>query len=299
MIGPIHHAAIVANPIAGRGRVRPVAQEIARQLESAGIGAALLIDTPADAQADYLLHADAVIAIGGDGTLRAAAARCLELRGTIPPLLPVPMGTANLMARHLGINWPAAELADRAVQSVRRGQITLLDAAQANGQLFLLMAGVGLDAQIVHDLHRLRTGPIRRASYLIPALMTLARYKYPPIRVLIDGATACEMAPAVAFAANVSEYGTGFALLPQARPDDGLLDVCIIPVKNSAEALWHFLRAAVGEHLSGQGVIHARGKQIVIESLRPVPMQIDGEPAGFTPAHIDLLPMRVPFVLPM
>jgi diacylglycerol kinase (ATP) len=299
MIVPIHRAAIVANPIAGRGRVRPVAQQIARQLESAGFDAALLIDTPPDAQADSLLHADAVIAVGGDGTLRAAATRCLELRGNIPPLLPVPMGTANLMARYLRIDWPAGDLADRAVQSVRRGQITLLDAARANGQLFLLMAGVGLDAQIVHDLHRLRTGPIRRASYLIPALMTLARYRYPPIRVLIDGAAAFEMAPAVAFVANVKEYGTGFALLPQARPDDGLLDVCIIPVKNSAEALWHFLRAALGEHLLGEGVIYARGKQIDIESLRPVPMQVDGEPAGYTPAHIDLLPLRVPFVLPI
>jgi len=298
IFGPIREAAIVANPIAGRGRGRPVAQEIARRLESAGIRTTLLIDAADNAQSAALAHADAVITIGGDGTLRAAAARCLQLRGDIPPLLPVPMGTANLMGRHLGIDWQHGDVAGWVVESLRRGRTRFLDAARANGQLFLLMAGIGLDAQIVHNLDRLRKGPISYISYLIPAAMTLARYRYTPMRVRVDGVEVFAMSPGVVFVANVKEYGTGFALTPLARPDDGLLDVCVIPVAGRAEALFHFLRAAAAEHLLGEGVIYARGKQIDIESARPLPLQIDGEPAGHTPVHIDLLPLRVPFILP-
>jgi YegS/Rv2252/BmrU family lipid kinase len=298
MTSGIKHVAIVANPIAGRGKVRPLAQAIADQFNALGVQATLLIDEPAEARADGLARAEAVVAMGGDGTLRAVAARCLQLRGDIPPLLPVPMGTANLMARYLGIDWPAADLPGRVVQSVRRGQTTLLDAAQANGELFLLMAGIGLDAQIVHHLDRLRKGPINYASYVIPAAMTFAGYQYSPLRVRVDGVEAFGMSPGVAFVANVKEYGTGFALVPGARPDDGLLDVCVIPVTGRADALRHFLHAAAGEHLLGEDVVYVRGKQIDIESSEPLPVQIDGEPAGHTPVHIDLLPLRVPFIVP-
>jgi len=298
MISRINRVAIVANPIAGRGKVRPLAQAITDQLNSVGLKARLLMDGPAQAYADGLMCADAVVAMGGDGTLRAVAARCLQLRGEIPPLLPVPMGTANLMARYLGIDWATADLPDRVVQSIRRGRTTLLDAARANGELFLLMAGIGLDAQIVHNLDRHRKGPINYASYVIPAAMTLAGYRYTPLRVRIDGVEAFAMSPGVAFVANVKEYGTGFSLVPGARPDDGLLDVCVIPVRGRADALRYFLHAAAGEHLLGEGVVYARGRQIDIESSGTLPVQIDGEPAGHTPVHIDLLPLRVPFIVP-
>ena len=77
------------------------------------------------------------------------------------------------------------------------------------------------------------------------------------------------MSPGVVFVANVKEYGTGFALTRLARPDDGLLDVCVIPGGGRAGRPGHFLRAAAGEHLLGEGVIYARGKQIDIESAAP------------------------------
>jgi len=57
--------------------------------------------------------------LAGMGTLRAVASRCLEVRGEIPPLLPVPMGTANLMGRYLGVHWQAGDLAQRVVQSIQ------------------------------------------------------------------------------------------------------------------------------------------------------------------------------------
>jgi len=301
LMGLMHRfetVAIVANPVAGQGRGRLTARQVRRRLESAGIKTTLIVDVPT-AEPHDLASADAMIVIGGDGTLRAVAARCLQVRGNIPPLLPVPMGTANLMGRHLGINWSADNFADRIAQSLESPKVAMLDAAQANGQLFLLMAGVGLDAMIVHELNRLRDGPINYISYAIPAALALANYKYTPLEVEIDGITVFPSARAMAFIANVSEYGTGFPVVPHARPDDGLLDLCVVPVDSPVDAIQKFLHAAAGELAQSEGVIYARGKQIEVRSTQPVPVQIDGDPAGYTPLAVNLLPMRVPFIVPV
>jgi len=97
---------------------------------------------------------------------------------------------------------------------------------------------------------------------------------------------------------NVAEYGTGFAVLPHARPDDGLLDVCVMPCSSHGELIKLFLAAAAGEHLQQEGVVYAKGKHVLIDSPEKVPVQVDGEAAGTTPLEIDLLPLRVPFIVP-
>jgi diacylglycerol kinase (ATP) len=294
----IETVAIVANPIAGQGKGRATADRVCAALRRQGMNAIEIFDLTSES-IDPLSSADAVVAIGGDGTLRTVARRCLAAGGTMPPLLPVPMGTANLMGRHLGIDWLAADLEDRIFQSLRRAQTAMFDAAQCNGELFLLMAGVGIDGQIVHELDRMRRGPINYASYALPAALAIASYRYPPIQVIADEEEIFPAAPAVALVANISEYGTGFPLAPHARPDDGMLDVCVIPVDSPIDAVQKFLHAAAGEHLLIEGVVYSRAKQIEITSAQPAPIQIDGDPAGYTPVRIELLPMRVPFIVPV
>jgi len=289
---------IFANPRAGRGNAWRAVRAIIRGLDVAGICVKTITDLPADATAEQLGAADAAIIIGGDGTIRAVARAFLDKLGSAPPLLPVPLGTANLMGRHLGIDWRSGDLAQRVTASLCRGRLRQLDAASANGQLLLLMAGIGIDGRIVHELDHLRKGRINYASYLLPAARTIASYQYPSLQVHIDGQEVFASAPAVAFIGNVSEYGIGFSLLPGARSDDGLLDVCVIPVRNLGDAIQQFLRAAAGEHVQAEGVVYARGKHIQIQSPQPVPVQVDGDPAGYTPLSIDLLPQRVPFIVP-
>ena len=178
---------------------------------SEGIDATDFTDGDHDASAE-LAHADVVVAIGGDGTLRAVARRRLDQLGKIPPLLPIPMGTANLMGRHLGINWHAADREHRVAESIRQGRLSYLDLAQANGELFLLMAGVGIDGAIIHEISRIRKGPISYASYVIPTALALAKFQFTPLRVTVDGREIFPLQPAVAFVANVAEYGVGFPL---------------------------------------------------------------------------------------
>ena len=87
-------------------------------------------------------------------------------------------------------------------------------------------------------------------------------------------------------------------MLPGARPDDGLLDLCVIPVKSPADSIRQFLLSAAGEHILDEGVVYARGTEIRVDSPDPVPVQIDGDPAGFTPVVFSLLPRRLAFIVP-
>jgi diacylglycerol kinase family enzyme len=64
------------------------------------------------------------------------------------------------------------------------------------------------------------------------------------------------------------------------------------------DAVRQFLLAASGEHLTGEGAIYTKGKRVQIDAAEPVPVQIDGEAAGHTPLRCDLLPVRLPFIVP-
>ncbi len=290
---------VFANPISGRGRARQLAARLEKRLSADGHDVILFIDRPDRVPIEDLpANADAAIVIGGDGTLRAVAGRILQAPHAPPPMLMVPMGTANLMGKHLGIRWTDSGLEDQVSAALRNGRVVKLDTASANGTLFLLVAGVGLDGHVVHELDKRRMGPITYLSYAIPALSAVGAYAYPPITVIVDGRIVFNAEPGMAFIGNVAEYGTGFPILPLASPTDGVLDVCVLPCRSRQELVQHVMRAAAGEHLHGEGVVYTKGKHIRVESPIEVPVQVDGEAAGHTPLTIDLLPLRLPFIVP-
>ena len=294
-----HRVVIFANPIAGKGKGRRVAEALAGRCRTEGWDASVVFDRPDSVTPDVVAGVTDVVSIGGDGTLRAVVERVTDAgRHPGPGVLVIPMGTANLMGRHLGLGLSLRKFEDRAIAAIRGGRRVALDAGRANGKIFLLMVGVGIDGEIVHAVDRARTGPIGFASYLKPAFASLAGYAYPSLEVQVDDQCVFGMKPAVAFIGNVPEYGTGFQILPHARSDDEVLDVCVLPARSAKEMIDHFLRAAAGEHLMGEGVVYAKGRRVRVTSDRPVAAQADGDPAGFTPVEIDLLSTRVAFIVP-
>jgi diacylglycerol kinase (ATP) len=317
---------VFANPIAGRGLGEAIARRVGEGLSAGGYDAHVCLRPPSELTVeDVPPDVVAAVAIGGDGTVRAVAERLYELarhpatvvstrRGATlsenhpqppghepPPMLLVPLGTANLMGRHLGLEWDDARLEEQVLEAVRGGTVTHVDTARANGKLFLLMAGVGFDAAVVHELSRVRRGPISYFSYLEPAARIAGSYAFPPIKVMVDGHLVFGPEPGVAFIGNIAEYGTGFPMLPHATPDDGLLDICCIPCANLLQATHMFLLAAAGEHLQEEGVVYLKGKHVRVESPkspRGVPVQIDGDAGGYTPLEVEMLPGRLGLIVP-
>jgi diacylglycerol kinase (ATP) len=150
----------------------------------------------------------------------------------------------------------------------------------------------------VHELTHQRSGPIHLLSYVLPTLKTLATMKFPTVVAHVDDQRVFS-GPAMAVVANLDVYGTGFPMAVHARPDDGLLDLCVLPMRSLFDVVEVAANAFVGEHLLREGVVYARGKSVRIESADRVAVQVDGDAFGFTPLDVRIRPERIPFITPL
>jgi diacylglycerol kinase (ATP) len=299
---------IFANPIAGRGKGARIANDIQQSLKDAGFLPRVQFRRPSDLSSEDLKTLGgirAIVCIGGDGTLRAVVQCVMKelIDREPPPIVLVPMGTANLMGQYLGIHWNDESVGEEVVGVIRRGTVSRIDLSRGSGQgssdeLMLLVAGVGIDGKVVHELNRVRQGPISYLSYALPAALAVGLYRYPSLTVRVDGKQIWQGA-GITLIGNVKEYGTGFPVLPHALPNDGLLDVCCMPCHHPGELVKLFLQTAAGEHLESEGVVYVKGKAVEIQSNEErAPVQVDGEAAGFTPVKFEILPVKVPFLTP-
>ena len=216
--------------------------------------------------------ASLVFAAGGDGTVRACAE---ALAGTGVPLAIVPLGTANLTARALGV--PSQD--GRAVEAGFGGRDHEIDLALvegAGGTWFTAMAGIGLDAAVVAAAgDRLK----RRLGWAAYAAAGVRRLALPPCEFTIapDGAEPLRRRARSVVVANAGLLPGGFTLLPAARLDDGLLDVGIL----APSGAWDWIR------LAGRVLARGRRQDRALECLQArrvqvsadvvLPRQIDGE----------------------
>jgi diacylglycerol kinase family enzyme len=288
---------IFSNPIAGDGKSGDIALLVDAALKDAGYETRLL---PTRSNSPVPLSADieAAIVIGGDGTVDDVVGRFYKDTGSAPPILVVPRGTANLLGQHLGFAANNPNPQATVVAALKANRVRGIDVARANGKIMLLVAGVGIDGEVVHALARVRKGPIHKDAYVLPAAWALSTFTYPPLTVKVDGRVILRNEPALAFIANIPEYGTGFSIVPGARADDGLLDVCVVPCESPTQLVEMTLYAAAGEHLNVEGVQYVKGERVVIESPEPAAVQVDGDAAGNTPLEVHLLPVRLPLILP-
>ncbi|MBC7782976.1 MAG: hypothetical protein H7144_03980 [Burkholderiales bacterium] len=290
---------IFANPTSGRGRGMEILTALTPTLKREGWDAEARIEHPAHLQdIGDVEDIHALIVIGGDGTLRTVIERVGQLAGlaNVPPTLVMGLGTANLMQQHLGLVYDYSRLADDVADILRHRNTVLVDTSVANDRLFLLVASCGIDAAVVHELSSSRVGPITKLSYVAPALTALKDYSFPKLSVEVDGAMILENQHAMVFVGNVPEYGTGFPVLRKASSFDRRLDVCVMPCSTHHELVYLWLLTVAGKHTSWHRVKYTTGRDIRITG-DPAPMQIDGDAAAMTPAHIRLLEERIAFIV--
>ena len=292
-VAPSRHqdaVAILANPKAGADASRRLVEAFARQLRARGLRP-LVCWHRRELSETIALERDevrCVVAAGGDGTL-------LEVLNRAPglPVALLPLGTENLVARYCGVTRCAGTLAD----IVATGRLREIDVARANGRTFCLMASAGFDAAVVHRVHRRRRGHITRLSYGLPIVQLLHDYRFPMIDVEVLG-TGERLRGSLAFVFNVPRYGLGLPIAPQARPDDGMLDLCLFE-RPGVLALARYAGAvARGRHLQLPDVHYRQARGFRLSSAEPVPLQTDGDPAGWLPATVELLPRRLTLLVP-
>lgn len=290
----IRHIRMIINPVAGACKQAGALGQLLNRLRAAGFIVEALTTTAAgDARrlaGEAPGRADAVIVVGGDGTVCEVAH---GLSGSDVPLVIWPTGTENLVAKSLGFK-PDAELI---ASCIARGQDRPLDVGVANGRSFLVVAGTGFDAEVVHRLVRTRRGHITHLSYAGPIWRTFWEHRFPLMRVFNEGRLFWE-GQGMVFLGNMSRYALGLPVVRDARPDDGLLDLCIFACRDRRQLIAHSVRTLFKRHVEHPDVRYARVRQVRVESDQPVPIELDGDPAGHLPLEALVRPAAVRVRIP-
>ncbi|MDG2291240.1 MAG: hypothetical protein P8L37_01165, partial [Phycisphaerales bacterium] len=163
------------------------------------------------------------------------------------------------------------------VAAINAGRVHQIDMARANGEPCLLMASCGFDAAVVHDLAARRSGPISHWSYLPSILRQWLRWQPVPMHVTVDGACIEAEHVGLCFVCNSREYGGRFNPAPEARMDDGVLDVVLLPTRSRWGLLRWMMKARKGRHVDDPRIVHARGRSVQIKCGSAVLWQVDGD----------------------
>jgi len=287
----------VVNPVAGRRTAVPLVEQIGAALRAAGQDVSVHVTARAGGATEHIRaltesHCDRLVVVGGDGTLHEVVN---GIGAPLPwPVGIVPMGTANLVGRelHMPLNRQAGMLAKRLLGSAP-WSVDLIRITHADGRREFAVAnvGAGLDAEIVRAIAHLRAGAAGSGSYaswIRPILATVGAFRFPRLRVTVDGRRT--FAAAACVVQNAHNYGGLLRLSPEAALDSGKLDVTLIRARTKRDLL-RILTGALARRVPRfHDVKIVRAERVELQCGRRVYLQADGDPAGSTDATLEIVP---------
>jgi diacylglycerol kinase (ATP) len=297
---------VILNPVAGRGFGARAKDELHRQLSAAQLDYDL-VQTNRPWHAAELAQEAAgngfgvVVAAGGDGTTNEVVNGLVTAsnghRDSAPALGVLPLGTGSDFASAIGMDGRLAV----ACQQLAKGRARPVDVVRARlpdehpeWRYYANALGVGFDAYVTLEMRkmaRLRGIP----AYLLVVLKTLVIHHHAPSLTITCDDQALEQASLMVVIANGSREGGGFFVAPDARPDDGLLDLCIASEISRPVMLGlipHFLR---GTHVNRKPITMMRARKVTISSEEPLTVHMDGEMLSTETRRIEceVLPHRL------
>ena len=281
------------NPVSGGKKKDGVPQLIHQYLDATVFDATIVFTDGASHARQIAKEAvddqyDLVTAVGGDGTVNEVAS---SLVGTNTTFGIIPCGSGNGLSRFLSIPMDIK----KSIENLNTGRTEIIDSAEANGQTFFNMAGMGFDAHISEVFsHEKRRGFV---TYIKSTFREINNYKPQTYHIEIDGKLYEREAFMLSFA-NSSQYGNNAHISPHASVQDGLIDVCIIkqfPKWRLIEMGIRMLRKTADK----TGYVEIiRGKHIKITRDRSGPMHLDGEPHIIgTTVEINVVPASLKIIV--
>ncbi len=285
---------IIANALAGGGRSRQRAEQVALALQQAGRKVELhythekghgltLAQQAVEAGAPFLF------ACGGDGTIHETLP---ALVGSSTALGLLPFGTANDLARALGV----PRQLKGAIHYALTGRVAPMDLGRIGDHYFATVAAFGFDAEISHAMSRGQVPLSGTAGYLLQTLRHLGHYRAPHV-ILRGDFGEIEQRVFLVASGNTRSYGGDMRITPHADPHDGLLDVCITDELSTWEALALLPRLFSGQHIRHPAVRIERTSYLEIGCQEQRVVYADGEFAGQTPLtlHCEAAALQVIF----
>jgi diacylglycerol kinase (ATP) len=219
--------------------------------------------------------ADLIVVCGGDGTVAACAG---VLAGSDVPLGLVPCGSGNLLARNLGLSLERGPALDVVFGSGRRR----LDLLESDGRRFVVMAGIGFDAQMIRDTSAELKAKLGWPAYVVGAVRALRGRRRVLFDVTMDDGPVVRRAGVGVLVGNVGRLQGGLTVLADAQPDDGLLDVVMLTPHSVRDWPMLAIRIVLRRPDSGEQAQILRGTRVQIAADIAVPLEYDGDDAGDT-----------------
>jgi len=291
----VQRADLIVNPISGSGEALRAAQLTVGILEKSGVRVRQRITAAAGQARQFASEVepdcDAVITVGGDGTLSEVLA---GLTRDIPVGL-VPIGTANVVSRDLRIPRDPK----RSARLLLEGVPQTIDIGKINDRRFVAMVGAGVDGAIVKAISDARTGPISKLTYVWPTLKAIGSFKPAPIVMTVDG-TKVDATFYGAFITNTRNYGGYFSVTPNASIADGILHWAGQTSPRRSSLLRFAIAALRRKELPQSAARYGSGKRFTLEpgGPDPVPVEVDGDFFGYLPVTIEILPNAARIICP-
>ena len=262
----------IVNPFSGVGQQRIIEKRIAALLDHSKFDPEVRY-TEAAGHATTLAKkavqagVDMVVAVGGDGSVNEVMRGLL---GTKAILGIIPTGSGNGLAMHLKIG----RKIDKALKILNTGTVRTIDTCTVNGAPFVNLAGVGFDAHVAYHMKRSKFRGLK--GYLWQTLVHAWNFELPEVEITIDGKKISRHCLVVEVA-NAPMFGYNFLMAPQAKLDDGLLDVVLIkkaPKWRYLFSAWRFLNGSI---LKSSLTENFEGRSIQISSKKEMAVHYDGE----------------------
>ena len=304
---------VLVNPASGKGRGAAAGEAAAARLQELGAEVTVRVGSSADDMRRCVAEAvasradapDALVIVGGDGTLSAVLEQllggpCAAARPSVPVAL-VPAGTGNDLARALGLPHGGRDAEARAAELALNGTARRIDVGEAvcpDGHAkFLTVAALGFDAYVSDRTNRLRW-PKGKARYYLALLIELVRLTPLAFRVGLDGSAPAPLPGILAAVGNTRSYGGGMPMCPEADPSDGLLDLTHIAPIGRLKLLRLFPLLLGSRHPARPEVRSQRAERVRIEAPGLV-VYADGERVGTESVSIRLLPGALSIFVPV
>ena len=296
----------LVNPASANGSTGRRWPELARRAAAVGLeGDAFISERPGDlgrlARDAVAGGAELLVVVGGDGSVNEVANGLVALDER-PPLAIVPRGTGWDFVRTFGIQ-RNVEQAARVALARNEREIDLglvMYRAWAGDEVraaFANVASAGMSGAIAARANETMKALGGKASYLWATFRVFAAWSPTAVRVTVDGERR-EGRMTDVVVANGRFFGGGMKICPEAEPDDGLLDVLTIGDVTKRDLVVTMPKIYRGTHLPHPKAELLRGSAVTIETDEPLPIQLDGEQPGTTPARFQVLPralrIRVP-----
>jgi diacylglycerol kinase family enzyme len=217
---------------------------------------------------------DLVVVAGGDGTVRVV---CAELARTGIPVAVLPAGTGNLLARNLGISLDL----DVALTETLDGSEQRIDSVQVEGdQLgtdrFVVMAGLGLDAAIIADAPDRLKKHVGWAAYVVSTVKNL-NHPFVRVEITIDDQPPVRRRARTVVIGNVGTLQANIPLLPDAKPDDGKIDLVVLAPRRVSHWPRLALSLVIKSMQEGRHIERFTGQTIRVKASTTVRRELDGD----------------------